>query len=414
MLKLIEKYFTPGRPSGDQIVPDWYVGTRGTSRSSKEHLSTYAEAGWIFGPFTRIAEAVAEVPWTMYRPPAGEKRPPRATQRSVTQLLRDKRILEVGHVFLDILEDGNPVLDGISCLQVMALTYLLDGEMAAILERDEQGNLLHYYPIPTHWISQLPSAERPFFDIMFPQDPIAVPAEDVWFHKRPNPLDPYGRGVGAAQVLSGDLDADAFAQQHVQNYFRNNSTPSLLIGVENATQDQLNRARAAWEASNRGIFRGFGTHFYSGKLNAQQLSRSFRENQTLDLREFNRDTVMQTLGMPPEIQGILENANRSTIDVAYYLFSTNVLLPVLNAFRASGQKIVRREYGSRYLFDYVDPRPENYNHKLQVMKAAPQAVTVNEWRAAADLPPVDGGEEMYVPIEYTSDLERDNDANEAD
>lgn len=406
-----------GTPSAEDVLPT-YGGVSGFNSPFKRQdtlavLRSYGEVPWVFGPFSTVANDFASITWTMFRPPAGQKLRGSTRHKSVGQLLRRKDLVEVDHLLLEVLEQGNAFIDGYTCLQVMALTYLLDGEMCAVFERDAEGDIVAMYPIPTYWVVGLATPGRPFFSITFPGKTMDVPMEDVLWVVNPNPAEPFGRGVGLAQALLGDLEADDYAKKHVQNYFRNNSTPSLLIGVENATQEQLDRAKLLWEQDNRGLLQGFGTHFYSGKLTAQQLSRTFRENQTLDLRLFNRNTVMQTIGMPPEIQGIIENSNRSTIDAAMEIYGKKVLRPMAMKFKAAGQKLVSREYFRSYIFSYYeDFIPEDKEHTMSVFRAAPQVFTINEWRAQAGLGPIPGGEELYVPITYTSGLDEDEEDND--
>ena len=43
----------------------------------------------------------------------------------------------------------------------------------------------------------------------------------------------------------------------------------------------------------------------------------------VESRKFLRDSANQHFHIPPEIMGILENSNRSTIDSAFYLLNKN-------------------------------------------------------------------------------------------
>lgn len=417
---ILKNIFNPDRGARKEDFSSGLSRLRSGQRrtSSRKILEAYGDSPWVHGPFGKLSLDFAEAPWTMYRAPGGgvdpvprsiRKARPRRRHKSIRQALARNDLVEVDHYLLDVLEDGNPFMDGLTALTTLALTYLLDGEMVAVFERNDDGIIQHVYPIPTFWLIKMPTPEVPFYTINFPDVTMDVPEQDVFYTKDPDPRRPYGRGVGAGHALAEDFEADEMARKHIVSYFKNNSTPSLLIGVKNASQDQLDRAKEKWESENRGVLRGFATHFYSGELSAQQLSRTFRENQTIELRDFNQDSVMQILGMPPEIQGKLEDANTATIDAAEVLYTRRVLTPLCEKFRSSFQSIVDEEEFRHYLFGYHSVVPEDKEHNLSVFRGAPEAFKENEWRALAGRPPVEDGDRRYVETTYESNVAQDED-----
>lgn len=417
-------------PKASDVSPEYrYVPNYSGKISNSNLLEAYPDAPWLRGPMGKLARDVGGVFWTMYRRPDRSSIDTRMTrdvrflsrEKSVQQALNRKDLVEVPHVLLDMLQEGSDMLSGPSTVVVGVLNYLITGEFLFLVERDDMGNPLQLFAVPTTWVQSLPAAGRPWYTINFPDKTLNVPMEHVIHDRDPHPADPYGRGIGIARALGDEIDADEFAAAHTKAYFYNNSTPSLLVGVENASQDQLRHMHERWEAENRGVFNGFRTHFYSGKVAAQQLSRTFRENQTLDLRLFNRNTVMQVLGMPPEIMGVLENSNRSTITQAELFYTRRTLQGLVEVFRTAFQKFLDREWPDTYLLHYHSVVPDDLEFVLKVAQAAPQTRTVNEWRALQNLPPVPGGDEMYNPATYSNqddqekpdaDAEDDGDSEE--
>jgi HK97 family phage portal protein len=383
-------------------------------------LQSYSSLPWIHAAAGRIAQDNAAVTWTMYRRPHGdgkERRKSGPISRQMTRgdlrsrrksiqaaLLRNDLIEVADHHFLQLFDQMNPVMSGYDGMFVVNLLLDLPGEAFCVVERDERGLPSALYPIPPHWVQAVPTVLEPVYKITFPKQYMELPQSEVLWIKNPDPLHMYGRGTGPGYALADELETDEFAAKHTAAWFKNRAVPELLIGVEGATQEQLERAKAKWEQSHRGIFQSFQTHWYSGALSVNQLSQSFQDQQLIELRRFERDTVFQTYGIPPEIMGVLENANRSTIDAADYHYTKRVQTPRLERQRSALQVFVDRNYGPGYIVDYYSPIPEDNEFILKVATQAPQSRTVNEWREMQGLPPVDGGDVPYVPVTYTSSV----------
>jgi hypothetical protein len=105
--------------------------------------------------------------------------------------------------------------------------------------------------------------------------------------------------------------------------------------------------------------------------------------------------------MPPEIFGIIENSNRSTIDAADYLMGKYVLVPRLEFMRIILQQQLIEKYDERLILDYVSPVVEDKEFELQVTQAHPSNFTIDEIRELANRRKIEGGTGFMVPINTT-------------
>src|SRR5262249_17868438 len=152
------------------------------------------------------------------------------------------------------------------------------------------------------------------------------------------------RGVGLATSLADELESDEYAARVTKQLFFNRARPDLLITAEGLNPAETARMEQDWLNKNQGFFRAFKPMFLNRKVDVHEFDYDFRGMQFVQLREFERDTIMQTWGLPPEILGVITNSNRSTIDAADYLYSSKVILPRCEFFRSVLQERLVPEY----------------------------------------------------------------------
>ena len=369
-------------------------------RGTADLLDAYASTPWIHAVTSRIAGEVAGTGWRMYRKPSAAD----FRIKGVSYAEDEYKLVEVEtHPLLDLLYNPNPVMDGYHLMYLTQVYLDLVGDAFWILER-QNGIPVEAYPVPPHWVMKTPTPDDPTFEIRHNLFNGKVPETEIVWFKNPNPKDPYGRGRSPGWSLAHEIDTDEQAAIHTAARFYNSAVPELLVGVEGARKEQLEQAKMHWETKLQGARKAFQTHWHSGKLSVHQLSPTFQELQLIQLRQFERDTVVQIFGVPPEILGIIENANRSTIDAADYIFTKRVLWPRLKRIKAKLQQDLLPQFpGSMNLMLGCDsPVPEDKDYILSVAREVPQTRTINEWRDLQNLPPVEGGDEFYVPITYSS------------
>jgi hypothetical protein len=124
--------------------------------------------------------------------------------------------------------------------------------------------------------------------------------------------------------------------------------------------------------------------------------------QFTQLRQYERDTIIQVFGLPPEIVGILQNSNRATIEAADMFFSKYTLTPLLTQMRESFQKqlVPMFDDTGQVEIDFVSPIADDKDYQLAVMSAHPYAFLIDEVRAKAGEEPLpDGmGERFPLPM----------------
>ena len=148
--------------------------------------------------------------------------------------------------------------------------------------------------------------------------------------KELNPLDPYKRGLGAAESLADEIETDEYAAKFQKKFFYNDATPTTLISMPGSSKDQRDRFRSEWNERFRGPFNSHGIATVDGNVTVTKLAENMRDMDMTEGRRFLRDAVLEHFGVPREIMGITESSNRATSEAAQYIYAQNVIMPRLN------------------------------------------------------------------------------------
>lgn len=209
--------------------------------------------------------------------------------------------------------------------------------------------------------------------------------------------------------------------KHIKQFFFNRAKPDFMVypkgEMNNMGEDQVKALERRWLDNQQGFWRAFRPQFMSREVGIHEFTQNFQHLQMTELRSHSRDTALQTYGIPPEILGVIENSNRSTIDGAFYAFQKLVIEPRAEFWRSELQQKVIPDYDPRLIIDYDSPVQEDREFTLKAYQAKPSTITVDEWRCLQGLPPVGGkeGELRFQQInetlesgfEETEDVEED-------
>lgn len=382
-----------------------YAGTVGPApkRNTYELLQTVNDSPWIRACAGRMADANASTTWTLsVAKRKGEAKARKdvgyiqhagymARREFMKELSQDKELTPVReHIFLDAMRKGNSMFTGLDLQWLVSIYYDMVGDVFLLKQRGQFGKPVAFWPIPPHWIAECPTPARPYYRAEWGAWHAKIDIKDVMWLKNPDPVDPYDRGVGTARSLDDDLAADEYAAKHQLKFFKNGARPDMLImpAKDAAPFSEVDRDRFEqhWNQKVGGFWRSFKPLFLKSQVEVTLLEQNFRNFQMKELREHERNTIIQVWGIPPEMFGIVASSNRSTIDMAPFIFAKYGQVPRLERQRAFYQERLIEEYDERLILDYVSPIPQDRKFQLECMKAQPQAFQLNEMRSLAELP----------------------------
>ena len=397
------------------LLSGLYPGSAGPTspRGTKQILEGYGTMPHLRAVASKIAQSVAATEWTLWAPT--DRKRNRIVQRAalphrhvlMKELLQDGELERLtSHLLLDALANANDYLIGPALLRTTQIHIDLVGEAFWIKERNGLGAPVAFWPVPPHWVAETPTPGKRFYRVSFSGWRGEVPDTEILWLVDPDPANPYGRGTGTARALADELETDEFAAKHVRQTFVNRARPDLIIwpeagkndsGVISETNAQVLAER--WNNEHQGFWRAAKPFFATRKLGVHEFGQSFQELQLTDLRKHERDVIVQTFGVPPEILGIVKEGalNRAALDSVDYLYNKSVIVPRLEFLRAYLQERIVPEYDERLIVDYVSPIAEDRQFLLDAAKAAPHTKTVDEWRAIQGHEPLpDGAGQVFM------------------
>jgi HK97 family phage portal protein len=393
---------------------DLFPSARGDAPvgGASDVLASYAHLPWLRAVTGRIAQALAATDWQLYAVRKPQQRAVKnaflqrasgtVRRKALNEMVAQKnadQILE--HPLLDLLHNGNPHHTGVQLWRLTSASLDLVGEVYWLLQRNGVGVPAALWPIPPTWVLETPVPGRDTYRVNFKGRYAAIPSSEVLALADPNPADPYGRGTGLASALGDELATDEYAAKLVRQFFLEGARPDFLIWPKNTEMGldpaELKRFTNDWLNRHQGYQRAWRPYMSQQEMGVHEFDKDFGKMQMVELRQFERDTIIQTYGMPPEMLGVLTSSNRATIEAAEYIFTRWVLTPRLELLRSILQERLVPEFDDRLVIDYVSPVPEDTARELDAAKAQPHVLTVNEWRALAGQPPVKDGEVYMMP-----------------
>jgi len=401
-----------GRAGADNLFTGLFTGAYGLppERGTKELLDAYNTMPWLRAVTNKVSRSVASTTWQLYVVRQSGKaiksaklqRADYTTRRKIYEGLKKEEVLEEidQHPLLDLLDNASEYLTGFTARQLTQIYLDLVGEAFWLLERNGLGVPVAYWILPPDWVIGTPTPEHPSYKVSFIGWQGEIPASEIIWFKDPNPVNPYARGSGTGRALADELETDEYAAKHVKSWFFNRARPDVIISADGLSPADTARLEEDWVRKNQGFWRAYKPYFLSKKVDVQALSQTFENMQLVDLRKYERDTILQVFGVPPEIVGVIENSNRATIEAADYLFAKWVLVPRLEFLRNILQEKLVPQFDDRLVIDYESPVTEDREFILRAAQSAPWSLTIDEWRELQGLEPLpdDKGQVYMLPF----------------
>lgn len=245
------------------------------------------------------------------------------------------------------------------------------------------------------------------------------PQEIVHF-KQIDPLNPY-RGLSSYLPAGRNFDTDAESSEYIYHWFLNKAQPETVVMQEDAPSDEeMERLRAAWADRFAGARNAGAVHFLSGKgVDIKDMSKSQRDMQFKELKEFNRDTILADLRVGKGILGMMEDQSRANAETQEYVFGKHIVKPFMVAFCEQLTRdylpLFGNEEGEEFWFDEESIVPEDKIQQAEVCsKLWPTgAISSNDIRSkfGMDMREEPEADALWYPIGMRSTIDEpfDND-----
>lgn len=337
------------------------VSARYAQRGSADLLKLYKTNDELRKVCWKVADAVGSVRWRVKR--NGKELP--------------------DHEFAKLLRAPNSEMSGPAHRALVTLYLDLVGEnFDLLLASERRGYRWDVCPVPPPDV-QLTSAG---ITVRIGGRHVEVPRGLYVWSKHHDPVDPYGRGIGPALALADEILTAEAASKWTAAFFRNGARPDLVMSMPGASPEVVQAARAAWNNRYQGEQLAHQVAFLGGDWKVHEMAVKVKDLALIEVRAQAADAIREMYGVPPELFGQLDSSNRATATTARQLFAEFVLLPRLEMLKRDWEAklLPALGYGDIEL-EYDSPLPDDVEGRRALMKAHPEAFTLNEVRREAGL-----------------------------
>lgn len=222
-----------------------------------------------------------------------------------------------------------------------------------------------------------------------------VPTEDIW-HVRAYRTAGAVKGLSPISYAATAIGTQVAAENFARGYFTDAPHPSgILVAKGQVTKDQARAIKESYQGSvhNREIaVLGAGVEY-------QGISISAEESQFLQTKQFGVAEVARFFGVTPEMIGGSSGSSMTYANVTQRAmdFLTYSVQPWLNRIEAALFPLLPGQQHVRFDTSVLVRLAPQDRWLVNKTKLTTGAGFINEIRAEEDLPPVEWGDEPYMP-----------------
>lgn len=216
-------------------------------------------------------------------------------------------------------------------------------------------------------------------------------------------------GVSPIRMAREGISLALAAEQYGAKLFGSGSLATGILQVESRlTTEQATEIKAAWKAAGSGLDSAHDIRVVGSGAKWQQLTIPPEDAQFIESRRFAVEEVARWFGMPPHMLGETAKSTSwgSGIEEQNLAFVIYTLRPWLTRFEQRLTKMLRAEG------ELMSPEPVYARYSVEGLLRGNSAaraafytsmwqlgvLSTNDIRALEELPPVDGGDVRYRPL----------------
>lgn len=291
-----------------------------------------------------------------------------------------------------------------------------------LMDIDEFGRPGQLWPLPPHWIRDLPDEDNEFFKIRWwgVNGTIDVPKDEIIYFSRPDVRDPINKSCGMAQGVDDEVNQDTAMAKYNTFYFENFAMLGVMLGIPgyDMAKEEMDANFKSQRVGPKNAFRAFLFDSKNGAPAAVNLSPKMTDLNFKEGRDQCRNYIRENWQVPPERAGVLDNSNKGTIEGADFfqqrfnvvprcrIWAQELDLKFTPLFDNRNELLTKfaefdgKALPSRFKLCFVNPVKEADEQKLRVTTVGIRMgfMTVNEARGRHNMKEIPGGDVLLIPV----------------
>lgn len=306
------------------------------------------------------------------------------------------------------LRNPNRYQNHIQFKQWWMMSKLRFGNTYALKERDNAKRVVRLYVLDPCRVTPMVSDDGSVFYQLsqdnlagVPEASITVPASEI-IHDRMNCL--YHPLCGISPLYAAAIAAGIGIkiQRNVASFFGNSSTPSgILIAPGNITPENAKNVKEAWDAGYSGINSGKVAVLGDG-MRFEPMSQKATDSQLIETMQWSDERICSVFHVPAYKVGVGDTPsynNIEALDRAYYSSCLQTPIEEMEACLDDGLGLDGVTRGVDLDLDGLMRMDSKTQMETISAGIQAKAYTINDGRKKLNLPPIDGGDTMYMQLQ---------------
>ena len=323
------------------------------------------------------------------------------------RLLRSGEVPAEDHPLHELLsEEPNEWQTSFDFRTMLVMHLSLTGNAFVWINRhnDEILELLPYPPGTVNIQQEVNGFAMRYFITTANGKQVEVPPRDMW-HLKHLPWDYYG-GLNIVRTARDVLGLSKATETYGSKLFKNGGRPAGILSTPAVLDEKQREAlRQSWAKMNEGLQNANRTAVLWADLKYTPLTSNNDQAQFLETRKFQIEEICRVMGVNPvKVFYSDKNSTYASVEQMNIAHVTNDLMPIYRNIEQSGRRMLlsKAEKAEGYYLKLeakalmrgaVKERGEFYKTMFNAGALSP-----NDIRKLEDMPPREGGDEYFVPL----------------
>ena len=360
------------------------LGSRGTANTKTDPYGSLTS--WVFFALDKIAQRVSATEFELF-----------SYKGTTVERIEDSELLA-------LLESPNHMQSGAEFRYLLAMYLKIHGRAPVIMLRpDNRRNVTGLFPARPDLLKQITDSKGEIVRYEYRVGDQVQPfnADDVIEIRVPSAYDPR-KGHSALLSAYLEIDADINTAMWNKHLIENGAQPAGVLQTDRTLTDQgFERLKAEWENRYGGAKNAGKVAILEQGLKYQATSVTPKELDYIETSKFNRESILTLLGVPVGLV-LAENVNKANAETAERVFAKETISPILRLITLALNAKLVPEFDESLWIESEEIIPADAEAlRLDSQASTNVWSTVNETRSKHGLPPLEGGDILYLPFGLT-------------